>query len=268
MKDNSELLRLKSELFEGKGTPPLQTSFTPDPFQLDAVNSAASEQDTLVVAPTGAGKTFIAVEAIAAFLKLQKHAVYTTPLKALSNTKYNELRRRFEPDHSVGLLTGDRKIETESEVVVATTEIYRNELYRSKDRFGLVVLDEVHFIADPQRGPVWEESIILTPRNSTLLMLSASISNPHEIAAWLENVRGKPCTVIIEKFRPVELRYGFIHPEYGVIPLRSQRGRLLREVSEFYEQRKGGRRGDRNSRGGGQQRGAARRGRGGRSRER
>ena len=95
MNDNSELSRLKSELFEGKGTPPSQTSFTPDPFQLDAVHSAANEHDTLVVAPTGAGKTFIAVEAIAAFLQLQKHAVYTTPLKALSNTKYNELRRRF-----------------------------------------------------------------------------------------------------------------------------------------------------------------------------
>jgi len=119
-------------------------------------------------------------------------------------------------------------------VVVATTEIYRNELYRTSERYSLVVLDEVHFIADPQRGPVWEESIILTPHSSTLLMLSASISNSKEIAEWLENVRQKPCRVVIKKDRPVELRLGFLHPDLGVIPLRDQDGRILKEVVSFY----------------------------------
>lgn len=178
-------------------------------------------------------------------------AVYTTPLKALSNTKFNELKRRFEPEFQVGLLTGDRKIDTNANCVVATTEIYRNELYRGAERYSLVVLDEVHFIADTQRGAVWEESIILTPDSCTLLMLSASISNADEVAAWLEEVRGRPCRVITETKRSVELRLAFLHPDYGIIPLRDEQKGIHREVLEYYSaSRRGGRRsGESSSRG-------------------
>ncbi len=223
----------RAELLEGIGVPEA-SEFIPDPFQTDAVASVMNGEDTLVVAPTGAGKTYIAVEAIRGHLELGTKTVYTTPLKALSNSKYNDLKQKFEPKYPVGLLTGDRKIDTDSACVIATTEIYRNELYRSSERFSLVVLDEVHFIADPQRGPVWEESIILTPRSATLLMLSASISNAQEIADWIQEVRGKPCRIISETHRPVELRYAFLHPQFGVIPLRDEKGRILREVSWFY----------------------------------
>ena len=190
--------------------------------------------DTLVVAPTGAGKTFIALEAMRATLDLKLKAIYTTPLKALSNTKFTELKNRFEPANKVGLLTGDRKIDADADVLVATTEIYRNELYRSEDRFSLVILDEVHFIADPQRGPVWEESIILTPSSATLLMLSASISNATEIAGWIEEVRGKECRIVQKKDRPVELRFAFLHPEFGVLPLTDEKGQVFNEVRRFY----------------------------------
>lgn len=238
-------------------------TFVADDFQREAISSVVDGHDTLVVAPTGAGKTYIAMEAIRATLMLKKRAVYTTPLKALSNTKYNELKKKFEPEFKVGLLTGDRKIEGDADVVVATTEIYRNELYRSFDRYSLIVLDEVHFIADPQRGPVWEESIILTPSSSTLLMLSASISNSQEIAEWLQEVRGKPCRVVIKKERPVELRYGFLHPDLGVMPLADERGGVFKEVVHYYGSAgldasgmrlktgdRGGRRGHRHRRGG------------------
>jgi len=105
---------------------------------------------------------------------------------------------------------------------------------REYGRYSLVVLDEVHFIADLQRGPVWEESIILTPSDSTLLMLSASISNAEEIASWLEHVRGKPCRVVTEQRRPVELRLGFLHPNLGVLPLSDESGHVFREVERFY----------------------------------
>ena len=118
--------------------------------------------------------------------------------------------------------------------MIATTEIYRNELYRGDVRYSLVILDEVHYIADPQRGPVWEESIILTPSESTLLMLSASISNAEEIAAWIEEVRNKECRIVMKKERPVELRYGFLHPRFGVIPLSDEKGHLSPEVSHYY----------------------------------
>ncbi len=223
----------RAKFLSGIGIPK-DEPFVVDDFQREAIESITAGQDTLVVAPTGSGKTFIALESIQANLQLKLRSIYTTPLKALSNTKYNELKRRFEPKHSVGLLTGDRKIEGDADIVIATTEIYRNELYRASERYALVVLDEIHFIADQQRGPVWEESIILTPNSSTLLMLSASISNPEEIAEWIQEVRGRPCKVVIKKERPVELRYGFIHPELGVLPISDEHGGVFKEVAWFY----------------------------------
>ncbi|MCB0321171.1 MAG: DEAD/DEAH box helicase, partial [Bdellovibrionales bacterium] len=249
MERSKFLLEARERFLRGIGIPKKE-EFRADPFQLESISLVSNGNDTLVVAPTGSGKTHIAIECIRSYLQMGQRAVYTTPLKALSNTKFNELRKIFEPDFSVGLLTGDRKIETEASVVIATTEIYRNELYKQQDRYSLVVLDEVHFIADSQRGAVWEESIILTPQDSTLLMLSASISNPDEIAEWLYEVRGKECRVIVETKRPVELRFGFLHPQFGVIPLQDDKGRILREVRDFYaspKQERDSRRGGRNS---------------------
>lgn len=214
---------------------PKSTSFVADDFQLGAINSLANDKDTLVVAPTGAGKTYIATKAIERVMAAGKRAIYTAPLKALSNSKYTEFRKVFEPDYTVGLLTGDRKIEGDANVVVATTEIYRNELFSYRENYALVVLDELHYLADLQRGPVWEESIILAPRSATLLMLSASISNPHEIAEWIQEVRGKQVEVVTMAKRPVELRLGFVHPRSGVISLTEANGELSHEVQNFYQ---------------------------------
>lgn len=223
----------RERLLSGIGVPE-KGEFVVDLFQREAIDNLIQGIDTLVVAPTGSGKTYIAIEAMKSLLDRGKRTIYTTPLKALSNTKYSEFQHTFGPKHSVGLLTGDRKIEGDSDVVIATTEIYRNELYRGDVRYSLVILDEVHYIADPQRGPVWEESIILTPSESTLLMLSASISNAEEIAAWIEEVRNKECRIVMKKERPVELRYAFLHPRFGVIPLSDEKGHLSPEVSHYY----------------------------------
>jgi ATP-dependent RNA helicase HelY len=224
----------KAKFLSGVGAP-LKEEFHIDTFQQTAIDQVAEGIDTLVVAPTGAGKTFIALQAIEKVCSLGGRAVYTTPLKALSNTKYTELKKTFEPRYSVGLLTGDRKIDGAATVVVATTEIYRNEIYKETRGYGLVVLDEVHFISDAQRGAVWEESIILTPKDSTLLMLSASISNANEVAEWISDVRGKPCKIVIKTERPVELRLGFLHPDVGVIPLVDEDGRVFEPVYKFYQ---------------------------------
>ncbi len=223
----------REALFADIGVPEPKP-FVPDQFQLDAIEALEQGFDTLVIAPTGAGKTYIALEAIKRTVQAGQRAVYTAPLKALSNAKYAELKRKFEPDHSVGLLTGDRKIEGNAEIVVATTEIYRNELYSFSENYSLVVLDELHYLADPQRGPVWEESIILSARSTALLMLSASISNPTDIAAWIEEVRGRKVRVITVAERPVELRLGFLHPRLGVIPLSDPHGNVMPEVARFY----------------------------------
>ncbi|MCC6954078.1 MAG: DEAD/DEAH box helicase [Deltaproteobacteria bacterium] len=254
--EKKRLAHIREEFLEGIGVPE-GGNFSPDPFQLEAIDSLKNGFDTLVVAPTGAGKTFIASEGIRAVVEAGKRAVYTAPLKALSNAKYAEFKTRFEPKHSVGLLTGDRKIGGDASIVVATTEIYRNELYRSSDNYALVVLDELHYLADSQRGAVWEESIILSPRTSALLMLSASISNPQEIAAWIEEIRGKKVTIVRVTERPVELRFGFLHPEKGILPIEDEQERVLPEVARFYSAE---REGDPRMRFGGKGRGRGRRG--------
>ncbi len=224
----------KNNFLTGIGEPE-KSDFIVDDFQKQAINYIAKDEDTLVVAPTGSGKTFIAIEAIQIALQTNTRAIYTTPLKALSNTKYSDFKKRFEPKHKVGLLTGDRKIDTDAQVVIATTEIYRNELYEKPADYSVVILDEVHFISEPHRGPVWEESIILSSTDSTLLMLSASISNAEEIAEWISGLRKKPCRVVREEKRPVELRFGFLEPKLGVLPLSNKKDRLFSSVGNYYE---------------------------------
>ena len=228
--------------------------FKPDDFQIKAIESLSETdekkgKDVLVVAPTGAGKTYIAVEAIKATVQAGGRAVYTAPLKALSNAKYAELKLKFEPDYSVGLLTGDRKIEGDADILVATTEIYRNELYRGFQNYSLVVLDEFHYLSDPYRGAVWEESIILSSPSARILMLSASVSNAREIADWTESIRGRETQIIEVEKRPVELRFGFLHPELGVLPLHSKKGKVLWEIESFYKKHVRRPRGPRGQRG-------------------
>ena len=230
---HKNLRESREKFLDGIGVPEPKP-FVPDEFQLQAVQSLADNKDTLVIAPTGAGKTYIAVEAIRAVVESGKRAIYTAPLKALSNSKYGEFRKRFEPDHTVGLLTGDRKIDTEADIVVATTEIYRNNLYSFSESYSLVVLDEFHYLSDPQRGAVWEESIILSPRSSVLLMLSASISNSDEIAEWIHEVRRKEIQIIKVTERPVQLRLGFLHPDLGVIPIENAKGEISHEIIDYY----------------------------------
>lgn len=226
----------REKFLEGMGVPESKP-FSPDDFQLEAIEHLEAGCDTLVVAPTGAGKTYIAVQSIGAIAAKGGRSVYTAPLKALSNAKYTDFKERFEPEFSVGLLTGDRKIDVDSDIMVATTEIYRNHLFDSGSQFSLVVLDEFHYLADPQRGPVWEESIILSAQSSSLLMLSASVSNSDQIASWISEVRQKEVKVVRVKERPVALRLGFLHPKIGALPLASDRDHLEPAVLDFYSAR-------------------------------
>jgi len=201
---------------------PEKRPFQPDPFQEKAV-SAISRSDCLVTAPTGSGKTWIAVQAIRDVFEKNGRAWYASPLKALTNSKYTEFSKIFG-DENVGILTGDRKENTEAPIIVGTTEILRNQLYDAmyagEDlETDLVVLDEAHYIGDPDRGVVWEETMIYLPPRIPLLMLSATIGNAHKIARWLESIRKKPCVVVEEKKRPVPLFPLFLHPSGTLYPL-------------------------------------------------
>ena len=160
----------------------------------------------LVAAPTGSGKTVVGEFAIHLALATGRKAFYTTPIKALSNQKYNDLVRRYGEDQ-VGLLTGDNTVNGEAPVVVMTTEVLRNMLYagsRTLLGLGYVVMDEVHYLADRDRGAVWEEIIIHLPESVALVSLSATVSNAEEFGEWLETVRGDT-TTIVEERRPVPL---------------------------------------------------------------
>ncbi len=177
-----------------------------DPFQVAACGALTDGDGVLVAAPTGSGKTVVGEYAVHLALTQGKKCFYTTPIKALSNQKYNDLVRRYDTE-TVGLLTGDNAINGDAPVVVMTTEVLRNMLYagsRTLRDLGYVVLDEVHYLADRSRGAVWEEVIIHLPESVRVVALSATVSNAEEFGDWLAQVRGGT-EVIVDEHRPVPL---------------------------------------------------------------
>jgi ATP-dependent RNA helicase HelY len=178
-----------------------------DDFQLRACREIEEGRGVLVAAPTGSGKTIVGEFAIHLALAGGRKAFYTTPIKALSNQKYHDLVERYGADQ-VGLLTGDNTVNGEAPVVVMTTEVLRNMLYagsRTLLGLGFVVMDEVHYLADRDRGAVWEEIIIHLPDSVSLVSLSATVSNAEEFGEWLDTVRTGGVTTIVEEKRPVPL---------------------------------------------------------------
>ena len=224
------------DLLKGIGVPDA-TAFTPDDFQLEALE-AIEHEDVLVTAPTGSGKTWIASEEICRLLAQGKRAWYTTPLKALTNSKYIEFSERFGGEN-VGILTGDRKENTDAPLIVGTTEIYRNQLFdalRNSEqvRTDFVILDEAHYLADEDRGHVWEEAIILTPPRIRLLLLSATVGRAEEFARWIEEVRGTRVRVINRAgSRPVELRAAYLSSNLQLFPLFDTAGKLNQDIDQF-----------------------------------
>ncbi|HET9060658.1 MAG TPA: DEAD/DEAH box helicase [Acidimicrobiales bacterium] len=180
--------------------------FDLDPFQVEAMDALDEGHSVVVAAPTGSGKTLVAEYAVERALATGGKVFYTTPLKALSNQKFADFGRRYGTS-KVGLLTGDNAINGDAPVVVMTTEVLRNMIYAGSgalDRLRYVVLDEVHYLQDPYRGPVWEEIIIHLPMDVDLVCLSATVSNAEELADWVGTVRGST-RAIIEERRPVPL---------------------------------------------------------------
>ena len=224
------------KLLDGIGTPEAKP-FIPDEFQLEALK-AIETQDVLVTAPTGSGKTWIAREEIRRLLEQGKRAWYTTPLKALTNSKYMEFSKEFGAE-KVGILTGDRKENWDAPLIVGTTEIYRNQLFdalRSGEQVGtdLVIIDEAHYLGDEYRGHVWEEAIILSPPRIRLLLLSATIGNAEEFALWIQEVRGVKVKIINRAgSRPVELRAAFLAPDLRLFPLFDEMDKFNREIEQF-----------------------------------
>ncbi|KAJ1454665.1 P-loop containing nucleoside triphosphate hydrolase protein [Pelagophyceae sp. CCMP2097] len=218
--------------------------FALDEFQLAALRSIRRGRNVVVSAPTGSGKTVVGELAIVYALARGQRVLYTTPLKALSNQKFSDFSAAFG-SANVGLSTGDTGINRDAPIVVMTTEVFRNMLYESDDGTSVladpvdsvpsagkgrtldgqpwrgvfaVVFDEFHYINDPQRGTVWEESLISCPKSARIVALSATASNTDEISGWLEAIHG-PTDVVESDFRPVPLRYAYADAATGVKPL-------------------------------------------------
>ncbi|MFE9397775.1 DEAD/DEAH box helicase [Streptomyces flavidovirens] len=180
--------------------------FELDPYQIEACKALEAGKGVLVAAPTGSGKTIVGEFAVHLALAERRKCFYTTPIKALSNQKFQDLVRRYGAD-KVGLLTGDNSVNPDAPVIVMTTEVLRNMLYAGSQALrGLayVVMDEVHYLSDRFRGAVWEEVIIHLPDSVTLVSLSATVSNAEEFGDWLDTVRGDT-EVIVSEHRPVPL---------------------------------------------------------------
>jgi len=212
--------------------------FELDEFQKDACNCISNGESVVVCAPTGAGKTVIAEHAIHCALKSGERVFYTTPLKALSNQKFSDFSRKYGAD-KVGLLTGDSSFNRDAQIVVMTTEVFRNMLYCTNfgsisdnmQKVKYVVLDEVHYMNDEQRGTVWEESIIYCPTNVQIIALSATVANADKLTEWINTVHSKT-KLIDTDFRPVPLRFYYFDSSQpnNLFPLLAPGGILNKKI--------------------------------------
>ena len=211
---NNEVTKLQEE------EKSYQFPFKLDNFQEAGCYAIENQENVLICAHTGSGKTVLAIYGIGWCLKNNKKAIYTSPTKSLSNQKYFEFVNDFGDQTSIGIMTGDIKINADAQIVVMTTEILRNLLYKDKnldglnstplisfDDVGVIIMDEVHYINDPDRGKVWEEVLLMARKDTTLVMLSATLNKPEEFSSWIGNIKEKPVNLIKTSHRVVPLKH-------------------------------------------------------------
>lgn len=212
--------------------------FELDDFQKDACEHINKGKSVVVCAPTGAGKTVIAEHAIHKALEEGHRVFYTTPLKALSNQKFNDFSNKYGINN-VGLLTGDTSINRDSQIVIMTTEVFRNMLYGTNlgsvadnlKNVKYVILDEVHYMNDEQRGTVWEESIIYCPTTVQIVALSATVANAEQLTDWINTVHSRT-EIVNTDFRPVPLRFYYFDSSQPntILPLLTPSGQLNSKI--------------------------------------
>lgn len=203
-------------------------NFTLDPFQEEAVLAIEKQESVVVSAATGTGKTLIADYVIDKYLQSGKRIIYTAPIKALSNQKFKDFKKDYG-EENVGILTGDVSINPQAPLLIMTTEIYRNMLLAQDvliDQISYVVFDEIHYMNDPERGTVWEESIIFSPNTIRFICLSATIPNAEEFAAWMQEIKKHTVHVIRYEKRAVPLTHYVYEKEMGLTTAKKLRDKL------------------------------------------
>ncbi|MBN1353116.1 MAG: DEAD/DEAH box helicase [Candidatus Omnitrophica bacterium] len=205
-----------------------------DPFQEEAIKYIKEGHSVIVSAPTGAGKTVIAEYVINDCLEKGVKAVYTAPIKALSNQKFREFQEKFP--EKIGILTGDVSINPEAPILIMTTEIFRNKVLEERtglDEYAWIIFDEIHYIDDYERGTVWEESLIFLPKHMKLLALSATIPNIGDFSEWIHSIHKKPLKIVKENKRPVPLHF-FYQCQGEILDNLNKVRRLEAGIKKFY----------------------------------
>jgi len=208
-----------------------------DQFQIDAIDALNKNHSVVVSAATGTGKTLIADYIIDKDIKEGKRVVYTAPIKALSNQKYKQFCAEYG-HHAVGILTGDVVINPQADILIMTTEIYRNMLITkdpSVDRISYVVFDEIHYINDIERGVVWEESVIFSPDHVRFLCLSATIPNADQFAAWIQKIKHHKVEVVRNEVRAVPLAHQFFDKDLGITTLEEIKEMIRLDKTPTYD---------------------------------
>ena len=184
--------------------------FKLDKFQEEAIDASRKNHAVIVSAPTGAGKTLIAEYIIEDCINKNKGIIYTAPIKALSNQKFRDFSKKYP--QKTGILTGDVSINRNAPILIMTTEIFRNAILVNPEEFKhreWIIFDEIHYLDDIERGTVWEEAIILLPKQMKILALSATIPNIDQFAGWLRKIHSFSLKIIVENTRPVPLHFFF-----------------------------------------------------------
>ena len=211
---SNKTLHLNLEKIFEKTSPPMVFNFEIDIFQKMAIKCIELEKNILVAAHTSSGKTLVAEYAISKSIKNNKRVIYTTPIKALSNQKFKDLKKIFS---DVGLVTGDLSINFNGKCIVMTTEILRCILGGEKSELknlSWIIVDEAHYLKDNQRGFIWEEIFILLPKTVKIICLSATMPNVIEFSEWLTQIRKSNFVSIVAQKRPVPLKEYFCFPEF------------------------------------------------------
>ena len=188
-----------------------------DPFQTQAIEAINGDTSVIVTAPTGAGKTVIAEYAVEKCLAENRRVIYTAPIKALSNQKYRDFHAEY--GEKIGIVTGDVVLNPYAQVLLMTTEIFRNTIFDDIEKLqdvSYVIFDEIHYINDIERGTVWEESIIFAPQHIKFVCLSATIPNIQPFAKWMQSVRDVDIEIVEELERPVPLKHHLYFKDYGI----------------------------------------------------
>jgi len=204
-------------------------------FQIDAIKGVQEHKNVILSTHTGNGKTLVADFAVNQCFNAGKRVIYTAPIKALSNQKYNQFSKMYGAEN-VGLITGDRVINQDAGIIVATTEVLRNMMHEDRERIAdieTIILDEIHYLGDKERGTVWEEIIIFKNKEARILGLSATIPNIEDLCSWIREIHDEPVEMVYYPERIVKQQHYYFDKRLGAVKYGGVMSNYLRQKRQY-----------------------------------